>query len=1125
MYTVINHTTPQQESMGDTLSLVNQADIGTRNFSTTDATKTYTLSSALGETKAGNFTISGNVSGTNISTVDLNGNAGFNLTNATNLTLSDVKLTGASGDAVTLNNSNAKLNVSTNSIINGNVTNTLGAVDNNGTITGNVTNAGDVDNTSTFNNNGTIGGNLNNSGAFTSLANKISGSIANTGNLNLTGGELGTAITGSGDTKINGDVTVGNTGSIANAVSFEGTGKQLTAALSQLTGGITVNDGNTLNLQGQIANGIAGTGTVKINEQQDITSNITYAGTLNINSNTLNMNDSSYETLTVGKLNNNGNLTLDVNANTDSADHIAITNSGSNSVLTITALNLTAPTDTATGVDTYTYTEQILTGTTSGASLVLGSGAVDPAYNVVDKPIDRSGTDTLTTNQIKWNDSYGGWIQNGLQNNRVEIVGNDTIQYSINKTWGPKTYTTDLENLAIMNTYTGTGSDDRSVDFTGILSDPTAQGNYTVISDLGTATTGKMTVKGERIGENTAKIDFNGHSGFGLNDNTELVLKDAEIKGASSLVSGTASTGVKVVLDGVNIHDNGTGIQTGGDVEIKGNSTIGDKIQVTGTDSKIDVDGSNTVTLNSKLMGTGTSKLNISNGTVNVGSNTNIAGMDVVLNNTALNLANENILNGINTTFNGTNNMNLANNNINTLALGNINLNGVLRMQIDADLANSRMDQLTATSATIGAGGRIEVSKINLMSPTTQTQLELLFTDNANLAGIVNYTGEGQIVYSPIYKYNTSYVQKGDGKGYFTFATAGSSYNDFNPSVMASSVATIVTGYQNQMQALHQGFYHMDRYMKHSDYYRFAAENQNKIASLAPVTDFEIKTVPETSQAMWVIPYSTFESINLRGGVKVNNIAYGMTYGGDSDMFDMGHGFKGVVSGFVGYNGNHMTYDGISMTQNGGFLGATLNAYRDNFFTGVTISTGASSGDADTMYGHDNVTLLTAGIASKTGYNFEFWNGRIILQPSLFLGYSWVNTFDYTNSAGVKIKQDALNALQIAPGFKIIGNTKNGWQPYAGIDMIWNIFMGRNQTTANDVILPKLSEKAYVQYGVGIQKTWADRFTGFLQAMIRNGGRNGIVLSTGFRWTFGKKNKKAKNKTSKPQQKTVIKKK
>ena len=47
---------------------------------------------------------------------------------------------------------------------------------------------------------------------------------------------------------------------------------------------------------------------------------------------------------------------------------------------------------------------------------------------------------------------------------------------------------------------------------------------------------------------------------------------------------------------------------------------------------------------------------------------------------------------------------------------------------------------------------------------------------------------------------------------------------------------------------------------------------------------------------------STFENVNLKGGVKVNNIAYGTTVGGDTNMFDMKYGFKGVISTFFGYN-------------------------------------------------------------------------------------------------------------------------------------------------------------------------------------------------------------------------------
>ena len=1211
--------TPQYTTKSENLAIMNTytgtgSDNRIINFTgiheDADAHGTYTVKANIGTSSAGKMTLNGERVGDSNTTVNLDGKAGFALSNATELTIKNINMQG-NDTLITVSNASAKVNLE-NTNMNGAITgsaeydmNTTGAntlknvtgakVANSGTlslsgtnnlvnitnaagsttITGGTTTSGAItQNTVTISGgklvatNGitTTNGVTNNvangleiqggiinsaisgtgsvdiaagtgtvsltdgktisqqidlkSGTFNTNASGIgTGITLNGGNVELTGGTLAKAISGTtGTTTIKtGNVSITD-GSIGNNVVIDS--GSLTSDISKLGGTITNN--STFNMAGDLSKDIGGTGTTVLqSDTSAVAANRTVTGTLDLNGKTIGMKDSSYETLTVGKLINDGNLTLDVDATANKADQIVINNTDpNNSELTITTLNLTAPTDVAE--DSYTYSKMILTGNTSGASIVLDPDAAAP-YIVVDKDIERTGTDTLATNTINWNDNYGGWKEAGLQNNNVEIVGTDTIKYSIAKTWsGTKEYTSKTENLAIMNTYDDTN---RTVDFSGILNDPTAQGNYTVTSDLGITKAGKLTINGETDGENTAVIDFNGHSGFGLdNPNTELVIENLEIKGASALVTETAATtDVKVVLNNVNIHDNNTGIMTSGNVEIKGNSTIADKVLVQGASSKIDIDGTNTVTLNSSLTGTGTSnKLNISGGTVNLGNNASITGLDTTFDNTALNLANENTLNGLNATFSGTNNLNMANNSTNSLALGNINLNGVLNMQVDADLANKTMDKISATTAAIGAGSRIDVSKINLMSPTTEKQLDLIFTDNSTLAGIVNYTGEGQIVYSPIYKYNTSYIQK-DGKGYFSFASAGSSPSDFNPAVMASSVATIVTGYQNQMQALHQGFYHMDRYMKHSDSYRFAAENQNKIASLTPVTNLDVNRIPETSQAMWVIPYTTFERVNLSGGVSVDNISYGMTYGGDSDMFDMGHGFKGVISGFIGYNGNHMTYNGVSMTQNGGFLGATLNAYRGNFFTGLTVSTGASAGDADTMYGHDNITLLTAGIANKTGYNFEFLKGKIILQPALFLGYSWVNTFDYTNSAGVKIKQDALNALQIAPGIKLIGNTKNGWQPYAGIDMVWNIFMGRNQATANEVVLPKLSERAYVQYGVGVQKTWADRFTGFLQAMIRNGGRNGVVLSAGFRWTLGKNNKKTKHNTSAPDRKTVIK--
>ena len=64
--------------------------------------------------------------------------------------------------------------------------------------------------------------------------------------------------------------------------------------------------------------------------------------------------------------------------------------------------------------------------------------------------------------------------------------------------------------------------------------------------------------------------------------------------------------------------------------------------------------------------------------------------------------------------------------------------------------------------------------------------------------------------------------------------------------------------------------------------------------------------------------------------------------------------------------------------------------------------------------------------------------------------------------------------------------------------------MDNTKFKANDVALPDMSVKPYFQYGVGIQKRWGDRFTGFFQTMIRNGGRNGVALTLGFRWSLGK---------------------
>ena len=491
--------------------------------------------------------------------------------------------------------------------------------------------------------------------------------------------------------------------------------------------------------------------------------------------------------------------------------------------------------------------------------------------------------------------------------------------------------------------------------------------------------------------------------------------------------------------------------------------------------------------------------LDITNGTFGMAAGSSIGNLSkgIFADGTSINLQNTSVVQRPDGTY--TTNPSPAS--LENLHFNNLTLNGNTALNIDVDLKNSLADKIGAD--TVSGGGHLVLGQnsLNVVSDSllNDTSVQIAYGALANGSNII-LSNDAKAVMGPIQKYDVTYL--GGNLGFTRQGGTTPEIESVNPAVMASSVATQVGGFLTQLETLHSGFYHMDRYTKYAHSMRLSAEYPNTYA-VNDNAQFRRSELPLTSNAMWVKPYTSFEKVQLRGGVDVSNVTYGTLYGGDSDLYDLGNGYKGIISAFVGYNGSHQSYNGISMNQQGGTLGVTGTLYKGNFFTGLTVSTGASAGEAYTNYGRDHFSMITAGVASKTGYNWELKEGRMIVQPSLFMGYTFVNTFDYTNAAGVRVNSDPLNAIQIVPGIKVIGNLKNGWQPYAGVDMVWNI-MGSTDVMANDIRLPQLSVKPYVQYGVGVQKSWGDRFTAFFQTMLRNGGRNGVVLSGGMRWTLGK---------------------
>ena len=91
-----------------------------------------------------------------------------------------------------------------------------------------------------------------------------------------------------------------------------------------------------------------------------------------------------------------------------------------------------------------------------------------------------------------------------------------------------------------------------------------------------------------------------------------------------------------------------------------------------------------------------------------------------------------------------------------------------------------------------------------------------------------------------------------------------------------------------------------------------------------------------------------------------------------------------------------------------------------------------------------------------------------------------------------------------------MGNLKGGWQPYASVGMVWNL-MNETNVKADGVDLPQMHTRPYIEYGVGLQRYWNDKFSAYGQAMVRNGGRTGVALTAGFRWALGKDEPKDEN--------------
>ena len=983
-----------------------------------------------------------------------------------------------------------------NSVITGEGSTTFnGFVNNTSAITQTaLTNAGTLTNT------GVITSAITNSGTLTSSADNIKGTLDNSGIYIVQGGAITNAITGTGTTNLTGDVTSSaniTQTTVSNAGTFTNTGV-ITAAVTN-TGTLAssadniigaVDNSGTYNIQGgEIANAITGTGTTNLTGDVTSSANITQTTVSNAdtftntgvisaavtNSGTL---TSSADNIT-GAVENTGTYNVEggtiANAISGTGDVNLSGNVISNANNTVTGNVTVAEGATLSkGVSGNLFSDATALNLENGATLSLADGTVDTTTSIDNLAIAQGSTAKL---ELDWGDSLNtansDTVAGNIELSKVDLTTkSDDTPFTVSSTLQDKiSLSSDIElvadedsNYVNYDATTGQFNADKL-----ILNDAIAQGDangvYQMTADE-SLSAGLGTLQGS---DNTLSVNGGGYSIIG-NDNEGVTVNDGQTLNLTNIKE------IGGFKDSTAVTNNGT-------VNLS-NVALNDKVAGSG-----DLNVNGDTTFNNAVSG---NTLNLNSGVLALGQAADISG------------ANAFVVNG------GA--LNLQNNAIQNTNLGNVTLNSDLDLRLDGNFAQQQIDTITANSFTDN-GNHINISNILITEPTTEKSFSISplgtgMDDSVRtaLAGAIQYTG-GEIAYSPIYKYTASYDTDSSMLKFGLVGGGGggsTGYESFNPAIMASPVAAQLGGYLVQLNSYDNAFRNMDMYMLMTKEQRQAMKMRNKYAS---ANSRDIVFDPTVSQyenkAGWFRPFATFENVHLDNGPRVSNVAYGSYFGADSELYDLGNGWDGMWSVYAGYNGSHQAYDGIGIYQNGGTLGAVGMAYKGNYFVGLTANVGASAGEANSMFGHEDFTMLMSGVAAKTGYNWELAQGKFIIQPSMLMSYSFVNTFDYHNAAGVGINSDPLHAIQLEPGLKFIGNLKNGWQPYLGVSVVWNI-MDNTQFKANDVSLPSLSIDPFVKYGVGVRKAWGERFTGFLQAYFTNGGRNGVGLQAGFRFTLGK---------------------
>ncbi len=941
---------------------------------------------------------------------------------------------------------------------------------NNITINGNFANNGDMTANNSFSNSADItgGGNLNiNNGNNT--GNITQGEITVDGKLTNTGGSIS-----AGSIANNGTISLENgsyleiTGSgsdIGGTIDAIGTGNNLAAGSNNVTGTINIGNSSTASdLTLESGNVVA-----------DAVVNITQNGEFKLEGGetTLNSNDTW-----TGKVSlNGGKLTTNVTQN-----GILDADTGE---LTVGSGSLTIGQGSSIAGD---VTTEIANGTTlnvnNGGEVTLNSGDNwNGTVSLNGGKLDVSGltangtlhgnSGDLIAGTGNLNIGTGSYIENEVAiqtSGNINITGEGIVGIDDNDT---------LDSSSVISL-----KDNGTLNY-GNTKDPSFKieaesGNLNLLENS------KMTIDGSSSIADAVALD--------IQKNATLTLASAEINlDKADKWNGTIDNqGGTINTDNVTQSSSTAAlIQSDGTTNINNTSniTLGEKSEISGGDINI-TNNSVLNTVNAHITG-GNMKIDensafvVKNGTFELDKI--IASGDGATQNALIH------------TMNGERNMS---------SIGELNITNQANFNIDIHARSNQItsnDQFWVDKMTGDGVARIDQWSLNgdifgWDAPIDRNiVLDHIFMgpDGEALEGNIEITRDATL--TPIGWYQLN--QHGSGAGAFYSLDM----IKFNPHVFRGQVTTIAQ-WQNQLAIDDMLFTHSMVLPSFKDEDGGVASSglmANRYAATNPL--FAPYQYSRKDGGLWYKMYGNFENLNmnLSGLGRVGNNSYGALIGADFGLKELKNGWKFMPTAYIGYNGAHQTYPGVGAYQNGGQAGFLGTWYKNNWIIGGLVYGGIYD-NVMNVGGHaDNTFNYFAGAATKFAYNWRFHRDWV-LQPNFMAAYNFFGQQNWHSDYGqMGMMAGMLNGVNVAPGINLIWE-KETFSIYGTLQYMYNV-NGAVGGQAGNVGLPQLEmERGYIQYGIGFTKRFTDRFSGYLQAVLRNAGRTGCGFQMGFNFLLGK---------------------